>query len=85
MEGWHGKFQGICMCYHSTFRKFINSLKKEQALNRVDMVQAETGHPPAAQQCRYVDGNQRIIAIVDDYPNRDSMRYLKGIAHNLGF
>ena len=49
------------------------------------MVQAEAGHPPPAQWYRYVDCNQQIIAIVDDYPNRDNMRYLRGIAHNLGF
>ena len=85
IEGWHRKFQSICMCYHPTFWKFINLLKKEQTLNRVDMVQAEAGHPPPAQRRRYVDCNQRIIAIVDDYPNRDNMRYLRGIAHNLGF
>ena len=85
IEGWHRKFQSICMCYHPTIWKFINLLKKEQTLNRVDMVQAEAGHPPPAQQHRYVDCNQRIIAIVDDYPNRDNMRYLRGIAHNLGF
>ena len=73
------------MCYHPTFRKFINLLKKEQTLDRVDMVQAEASHPPPAQRRRYVDCNQRIIAIVDNYPNRDNMRYLQGIAHNLGF
>ena len=73
------------MCYHPTFWKFINLLKKEQHLNRVDMVQAEAGHPPHAQRRRYVDCNQQIITIVGDYPNRDNMRYLGGIAHNLGF
>ena len=50
IEGWHRKFQRIFMCYHPTFWKFINLLKKEQTLNRVDMVPAEAGHPPPAQQ-----------------------------------
>ena len=54
------------MCYDPTFWKFINLLKKEQTLNRVDMVQAEAGHRQPAQQCRYVHCNQQIIAIVDN-------------------
>ena len=85
IEGWHRKFESICMCYHPTFWKFIILLKKEQILNRVDMVEAGAGHSPPAQRRRYVDCNQQVIAIVDDYPNRDNMRYLRGIAHNLGF
>ena len=56
-RGWHRKFQRICMCYHPTFWKFISLLKKEQTLNRVDMVQAEAGHPPPTQRRRYVSCN----------------------------
>ena len=41
IEGWHRKLQRICMCYYPNFWKFINLLKKEQTLNRVDMVQTE--------------------------------------------
>ena len=51
----------------------------------MDMVQAEAGHPSPAQRRIYVQCNQQIIATVGDYPNRDNMRYLRGIAHNLGF
>ena len=85
MEGWHWKLQRICMYYYPNFWKFINLLKKEQTLNRVDMVQAEFDPPPPTQPRRYVNCNQRIIAIVDDYPNKVNMRYLQGIAHNLRF
>ena len=85
IEGWHRKFQSICMYYHPTFWKFTNLLKKEQTLNRVDMVQAEAGHSPPSQRRKYVDRNQRTIAIVDDYPNRDNIRCFWSIAYNLGF
>ena len=73
------------MCYYPTFWKFINLLKKKQTLNKVNMLQAEARHPPPAQRRRYANCNQPIIAIVDDYPSRFNMRYLRGTAHNLGF
>ena len=57
VEGWHRNVRIIFMCYHPTFWKSIILLKKEQTLNRVDMVQAEVGHPPPAQWRRYVDCN----------------------------
>ena len=79
-----GNFR-IFLSYHPTFCKFIDLIKKEKILNRMDMVQAEAGHPSPAQRRIYVKCNQQIIATVGDYPNRDNMRYLRGIAHNLGF
>ena len=42
-------------------------LKKENSLNRVEIAQAEAGHPPPAQRRRYVDCSERILTIVDDY------------------
>ena len=57
IEGWHRKLQSICMCYHPTFWKFIKLLKKEQTLNRLDMIQTENGHPPPVQCCRHVNCN----------------------------
>ena len=63
----------------------VYTFTEEQTLNRVDMVQAEAGHPPPAQRRRYVDCNQRIIGIVDGSPSRDNMGYFRGIAHNLRF
>ena len=63
----------------------IKLLKKEQTLHRVDMVEAKAGHPPPAQRRSYLNCNQRITAIVGDYPNRNNMRYLRGIARNFRF
>ena len=34
---------------------------------------------------RYVNCNERILTIVDDYQNRDDLQYLRGISHNIGF
>ena len=49
------------------------------------LLQAAGGHSPPAQRRMYVDCNERIFAILDDYPNRDTIRYLRNIAHNIGF
>ena len=60
-------------------------LKKENSLNRVEIAQAEAGHPPSAQRRRCVDCSERILTIVDDYQNRDDLQYLRGqIANNIG-
>jgi hypothetical protein len=85
IEGWHRKFQGICMSYHPRFWKFIDLLKNEQSLNRVAIIQADAGHPPPAQRRRYINCNERILTIVDDFANRENMQYIRSIAHNLGF
>jgi len=85
IEGWHRRFQTLCSSSHPTLWKFLELLKREQSINRIEILQAQGGHPPPAQRRRYVDCNQRILAIVDDYANRDHMQYLRSIAHNLGF
>lgn len=85
IEGWHRKFQGICNSYHPRFWKFLEMLKKEQSINRVAMIQGDAGHPPPAQRRRYMNCNERILRIVDDFPNRDTLQYVRSIAHNLGF
>lgn len=83
IEGWHRRFQSLCAGWHPTFWKFINILKKEQSINRAEILQAQGGHPPPAQRRRYADCNARILNIVDDYPNRNRIQYLRDIAHNL--
>jgi len=85
IEGWHRGFQGICMAYHPRFWKFLDCLKKEQSINRVNIIQAVAGHPPPPQKRRYTNCNGRILVIVDDFPNRDNIFYIRSIAHNLGF
>ena len=49
------------------------------------ILQNEGGHQPPPQRRRYVDCNQRILRIVDDFPNRQTIDYLRSIAHNLTF
>jgi len=46
-------------------------------------IQGEAGHPPPAQRRRYLNANQRLVTIVDDFANRNILDYLRAIAHNL--
>ena len=85
VEGWHRGFQSQVSACHPTFWKFLNLLKKEEGVTRVNIRQHLGGHPPPPQRRRYADCSQRILRIVDDYPNRQSMEYLGSIAHNLSF
>ena len=65
------------------FWRFIDILKREQNLTQVNIAQARAGHPAEPQRRRYQDSNQRIKNIVQDYPNRNIMQYLRGLAHNI--
>ena len=82
VEGWHRSFQANVGAYHPNFWKFIDILKREQNLTQVNIAQAQAGHQPEPQRRRYLDSNQRIKNIVQDYHNRDIMQYLWGLAHN---
>ena len=81
--GWHRRFQANVGAYHANFWKFIDILKREQGLNRVNISQARAGHQPEPQRRRYQDSNQRIKNIVQDYHNMDRLQYLRGLAHNI--
>ena len=85
IEGWHRRFQSNASAPHPVIWKFLDILKKEQGLTRVEALQTIGGHPPPAQRRRYKDCNQRTIAIVDDYPNRNTIQYLRSIAYYLSY
>ena len=75
----------MCSGSHPTFWVYFRQLQKSETLDRAAIVQAEAGHPPPRQRRRYVDNNRRILNIVDDYPNREQLQYLRSIAHNINF
>ena len=71
--------------YHATFWKFLDNLKREELLNRVQILRCLRGHAPPPQRQQYVDSSARILRIVDDYPNRKAIYYLQSITHNLSY
>ena len=85
VEGWHRGFQVHVSACHPVFWKLLEVLQKEGTVVRVGFLQNEGGHEPPPQRRRYVDCNQRILRIVDDFPNRQRIDYLRSIAHNLAY
>ena len=59
-------------------------LKKEETIARVGILQNEGGHETPPQR-RYIDCTQRILRIVDDFPNHQIIGYLRNIAQNLAY
>ena len=82
VEGLYRSFQGhLSSCYPS-FWKLLRVLKNEESISRVDILQQLGGDVDPPRRARYIDCNDRIIRIVDDYPNRELIPYLGVIAHN---
>ena len=75
IEGWHQNFQGHLSACHPNFWKFINVLKKEEAYVRVSILQHQGGQPV----------KPKFLRIIDDYPNRQLLDYLRNIAQNIAF
>lgn len=85
IEGWHRSFQGHLLPCHQSFWKFLGILKKEKVYVRASILQDQGGHPAHDPRRRYADCNTKILRILDDYPNRPIINYLRSIAHNLAF
>lgn len=85
VEGWHRSFQIRVSSCHPIFWKFLSVLQKEESMIRVAIIMQIAGHQDPPQRQRYLDCGRRIVRIVDDYPNRQRLQYLRGIAHNLSF
>ena len=84
-EGLDRRLQANLNVYHPTLWKLIEVLKREESLVRTQIAQDVGGHPAPAQRRRYADSAQRILAIVNDYNNRQLLDYLRAIANNLQY
>ena len=69
--------------YHPCLWKFLNVLKKEQALTNVILNQMDAGQEAPQQRRQDRATTQRLEAITRDYGNRQPLDYLRGIAHNI--
>ena len=54
VDGWHRSFQGHVSSCHPVFWKFLNSLRNEESLIRVSIIQHLEGHPPPPPRQRYL-------------------------------
>ena len=61
--------QGNVSECHSTIYRFSDDLKCKESITRVFKLQALRGHPLPPFRRRYVDLNERILRIVDNFLN----------------
>ena len=85
VEGWHRSFQGHVSAFHPVFWKFLFVLQKEENTIHISIVQHFAGHPASPPRQRYLGSSRRILRILDDYPNRQRLQWLRAIARNLAF
>jgi len=82
IEGWHRGFQSAIGGCHPNIWKFLDALKKHQALQQVAMTQIMAGDK-IVQRRKYRDCARRILHIVENYNNRHVIDYLRGLAYNV--
>ena len=56
--------------------------RREEAKQRAVMTQIVAGRAGPRRKRRYEEIDKRITTVVEDYPNRDYVQFLRGIAHN---
>ena len=75
VEAYHRHLQAAIFSFHPNIWTFL----------KLEMIQMEAGEAPPPQKIRYRECNSRIQAVVKDYDNRNTLSFLRGIAHNLSF
>ena len=83
IEGWHRHMDASVGCHHPSIWTFLDVLKKEQALNRINILQIIAGEGPPPQRRIYRNITQRLETLVAAYDNRPRLEFLRSVAHNL--
>lgn len=81
VEGWHNSFSSTLNVIHPSIWKCIEAFKKEESLNKIHVEQFIAGYSMGVKR-KYKDFAERLKNVCDDYHNRITEDYLRGIAHN---
>ena len=84
VEGWHNAFQSGLSSPHSSFPKLMKHFQREQAIQDVNVAKCESGNIHL-QSKSTKERNEILLNLVLDYDNRETLVYLKGVAHNFTF
>ena len=84
VEGWHNAFQSGLSSPHPSFPKLMKHFQREQAIQDVNVDKWESGNIHL-QSKSIKERNERLLNLVLDYDNRETLVYLKGIAQNFTF
>ena len=82
---WHRSFNATLPFCHVIFWKFLEVLKREESLIRVQILQFVSEDAPPPNRCWYMVCIVRILPVVDNFPNRQPLNYLRSISHNLSY
>ena len=83
VEGWHRHMQAAVAAHHPNIWRFIQVLRKDHSLNHVRINQMNAGQAPPPARKMYADVTLRIRRIVDDFPNRYMLDFLRCISYNI--
>ena len=82
IEGWHRKMNSAMGSCHPNIWKFLDVIMKEQGLTDVKLNQAQGGHVAPPQRRVYRNASRRLAVVVQDFPNRQILDFLRGVAYN---
>ena len=82
VEAWHCAFHGSLQAAHPTLWRFLEALKREEALQRLKYEGIVAGEVQP-RKMKYVQLNKRIQTIINDYENRTAYDIIRGIAYNM--
>ena len=84
IEGWHRSFQQTINCHHPSVCKLIEYLRREQDWTEQRLDRNRLGEEqPVASKTKYVQLNQRLLAIVNRHETITRMEFLSAIAQQL--
>ncbi|MCP3664483.1 MAG: transposase [Gammaproteobacteria bacterium] len=85
VEGWHRAFLSQVVTHHPSIWKFIDCLRKEAALSRLDRETEIRGGKAPRKNPKYQRIAAAVLTKVQAYPTTDIKDYLKAIAYNYYF
>ena len=83
LEGWHRRLLTNMAGCHPSIWRFLEVLRREQALNDQVITQMLAGAAVVRQRKQYRDCQQRLQVIATDYPNRMCLDFLRSVSHNI--
>lgn len=83
LESWHKAFQGSAEIHHPSIFRFIEALRREEALQRTNLTQLLQGRDLTQRMKKYVTMNTRITAVQQNRDQYDLVQYLRALAHSL--
>lgn len=84
VEGWHRAFQQTVDCHNPSIFKIIEHFRKEQNQMEIQLHRYEAGfRRPEASKNKYVQINNRIRILTQNYNRNEIINYLRGVSYNL--